>query len=242
MANKVYPDAACGARRAAARRHDDDGRRVRPVRHPREADPGDPRLRGQGPDRGLEQCRDRRRRARAAARNPADPQDDLVLCRREPAVRRSLSEGRTRPRIQPARHARRTHPRRRRRHSGVFHQDRGRHAGRRGQGAARIRRRDLCHGARHRRRSVDRPRLEGRPRRQPRLSQDRAQFQPGDGNRRAGHGGRGRASRRTRRDRPGPHPHAGNFRAAHRALPGLREAHRAAHGAAQRPARGQRPA
>ena len=50
-----------------------------------------------------------------------------------------------------------------------------------------------------------------------------------------GHGRRGRASRRTRRDRPGPHPHAGHLRAAHRALPGLREAHRAAHGAPSAP-------
>ena len=188
----------------------------------------------QGSDRRLEQCRDRRRRARPAARNPADPQDDLVLCRREPAVRRSLSEGRTRTRIQPAGHAGRAHPRRRRRHPGVFHEDRRRHAGRRGQGTARVRRRDLCHGARHRRRSGDRPRLEGRPRGQSRLSQDRAQFQSGDGDRRQGHGGRDRAPRRTRRDRPGPHPYAGNFRAAPRAPAALREAHRAAHGAEAR--------
>ena len=232
MANKVYPDAAaaldgllrdgmtimaggfglCGIPEKLILAIRDSGR--------------------EGPDRRLEQCRHRRRRARPAARNPPDPQDDLVLCRREPAVRRSLSEGRTRARIQPARHARRAHPRRRRRHSGVFHQDRGRHAGRRGQGTARIRRRDLCHGARHRRRPVDRPRLEGRPRRQPRLPQDRAQLQPGHGDRRQGDGGRGRAPRRTRRDRPRPHPHAGHFRAAHRALPALREAHRAAHGRA----------
>ena len=60
----------------------------------------------------------------AAARNPANPQDDLVLCRREQTVRRSLSEGRTRARVQPARHPGRTDPRRRRRHPGVLHQDR----------------------------------------------------------------------------------------------------------------------
>ena len=44
-------------------------------------------------------------------------------------------EGRARTRIQPAGHAGRAHPRRRRRHPGVFHQDRGRHPGRRGQGS-----------------------------------------------------------------------------------------------------------
>ena len=40
------------------------------------------------------------------------------------------------------------------------------------------------HGARHRRRPVDRARLEGRHRRQPRLSEDRAQLQSDDGDRR----------------------------------------------------------
>ena len=44
----------------------------------------------------------------------------------------------------------------------------------------------LRHGARHRRRSVDRARLEGRHRRQPRLSKDRAQLQSDDGDRRQG--------------------------------------------------------
>ena len=39
------------------------------------------------------------------------------------------------------------------------------------------------HGARHRRRPVDRARLEGRYRGQPRLSKDRAQFQSDDGDR-----------------------------------------------------------
>ena len=41
---------------------------------------------------------------------------------------------------------------------------------------------------------VDRPRLEGRHRGQPRLSQDRAQLQSDDGDRRQGHRRRGRAS------------------------------------------------
>ena len=55
---------------------------------------------------------------------------------------------------------------------------------RRGQGRARVRRRALRHGARHRRRPVDRACLEGRHRRQPRLSKDRAQLQSDDGDRR----------------------------------------------------------
>ena len=117
---------------------------------------------------------------------------------------------RGRGRVQPARHAGRADPRRRRRHPGLLHQDRRRHAGRRGQGAARVRRRDLRHGARHRRRSRDRQGLEGRPRGQPRLPQDRAQLQPdgGDGRqglRRRGRGAGGAPARstRTRSTRPG---------------------------------------
>ena len=62
---------------------------------------------------------------------------------------------------------------------------------------------------------VDRPRLEGRHRRQPRLPQDRAQLQSDDGDRRQGHGRRGRAPGRAGRDRSRPHPHAGHLRAAH---------------------------
>ena len=70
----------------------------------------------------------------------------------------------------------RAHPRRRRRHSGLLHQDRLRHQDRRRQGYAGLRRRTLRDGARPGRRSVDRPRLSRRHRGQPRLSQDRAQF------------------------------------------------------------------
>ena len=51
----------------------------------------------------------------------------------------------------------------------------------------------LHHGARHRRRSVDRARLDGRYRRQSRLSEDRAKFQSDDGDRRQSHRRRGRA-------------------------------------------------
>ena len=52
-----------------------------------------------------------------------------------------------------------------------------------GQGDARVRRRDLCDGARHLRRPRHRPRLYGRCRGQPRLSKDRAELQPDDGDR-----------------------------------------------------------
>ena len=46
----------------------------------------------------------------------------------------------------PAGHAGRAHPRRRRRHPGLLHQDRRRHAGRRGQGGPRVRRRAVRDG------------------------------------------------------------------------------------------------
>ena len=59
----------------------------------------------------------------------------------------ALSVGRAGAGIQSAGHPGRAHPRRRRGHSGLLHQDRRRHAGGRGQGGARVRRRDLCDGA-----------------------------------------------------------------------------------------------
>ena len=90
-----------------------------------------------------------------------DQEDDLVLCRREQGVRRSSICRRAGARVQPAGHAGRAHPRRRRRHPGLLHQDRRRHPGRRGQGDARVRRRELRDGARARRRPRDRPCLEG---------------------------------------------------------------------------------
>ena len=68
------------------------------------------------------------------------------LRRREQAVRPAIPLRRARARVQPARHARRAHPRRRRRHPGLLHQDRRRHADCRGQGGARLQRRDLRHG------------------------------------------------------------------------------------------------
>ena len=96
-------------------------------------------------------------------------------------VRPALSLGQARAGVQSAGHAGRAHPRRRRRHSRLLHPHRRRHDRRRGQGLARVRRRDLCDGARPRRRRLAGPRLEGRHRRQPRLPQDRAQFQSDDG-------------------------------------------------------------
>ena len=132
-------------------------------------------------------------------------------------------------RVQPAGHAGRAHPRRRRRHPGLLHQDRRRHPGRRRQGSERVRRREVRDGARPDRRPRDREGLEGRHRRQPRLPQDRAQLQPDDGDRRQGHGGRGRAAGGGRRARSRPHPHARHLRPAHRPGRHGREAHRTQH-------------
>ena len=61
---------------------------------------------------------------------------------------RQYLAGELRTRIHAAGHAGREAARRRRRHPGVFHQDRCRHPGGRRQGAARVRRRDLRDGAR----------------------------------------------------------------------------------------------
>ena len=191
-------------------------------------------FRRQEPHRGLQQCRRRRHRAEPAAGDAADQEDDLVLCRREQAVRPAIPGRRTGTRIQSAGHAGRAHPRRRRRHSGLLHQDRRRHADRRRQGSEGIRRREIPDGARPVRRSRHRPRLEGRYRRQPRLSQDRAQLQSDDGDRGEGHRRRGRASGAGRRDRSRPHPYARHFRQAHHRGRHRQEAHRAAHHAQAR--------
>ncbi len=112
---------------------------------------------------------------------------------------------------------------------GLLHQDRCRHADRRGQGGARVRWRALHHGARPVRRYLAGARLEGRYRGQSRLPQDRPQLQPDDGHGLAHDHRPGRASGRGRRDRPGPHPHARHLREAHGARRQSGEAHRAAH-------------
>ena len=57
----------------------------------------------------LQQCRRRRRRPRPAAGNPADQEDDRVLCGREQAVRPAVPRRRTGDRVQPAGHAGRAH-------------------------------------------------------------------------------------------------------------------------------------
>ena len=128
----------------------------------------DPRFRRQGPDRRLQQCRRRRHRPRPAAGDAADQEDDLVLRRREQGVRAAVPRRRAGARIQSAGHAGRAHARRRRRHPGLLHQDRRRHADRRGQGSEGVRRREVRPGARPVRRPRHRQGLEGRHRRQPR--------------------------------------------------------------------------
>ena len=92
--------------------------------------------------------------------------------------------GQTRPDADPARNAGGTHSRRRRRHSRLLHARRRRHGGGRRQGSPRIRRPPLSAETRAHRRLRARQSLEGRPARQSRLSQDRAQFQSHDGDRR----------------------------------------------------------
>ena len=160
---------------------------------------------------------------------------------REQNLRPAVSRQRARDRVQPAGHAGRTHPRRRRRRSGLLHPHRRRHPDRRRQGCARIRRPALCHGTRPGRRSVDRACLYGRHRRQSRLSQDRAQLQSGDGNRRQGDGRRGRAPGEARRDQSRSHHDAGHLRAAHHSRAERHETHRATHRPQAHRSRPRRP-
>ena len=68
-------------------------------------------------------------------------------------------------------------------------------------------------------------------RRQPRLSQDGAQLQPGDGNGRSRHGCGSRKPGRAGRDRSRSHSDARHLRRPDRACDGVRKADRAAHGA-----------
>ena len=181
---KVYPDAKAALAGLLKDGMLDHGRRLRPVRHPGNPDSGHPRIRREKPDRRLQQCRHRWRRPRPSARHQADQEDDLVLCGGEQDLCAAIPRRRARDRVQPARHAGGAHPRRGRRHPGLLHQDRRRHDDREGQGGTGVRRRALRHGARARRRPLDRARLEGRHRRQSGLPQDRAQLQSDDGHRR----------------------------------------------------------
>ncbi len=75
-----------------------------------------------------------------AARRQADPPDGLVVRRGEQGVRPAVPLRRARGRADPAGHPRRAAARRRLRHPGVLHRDRGRHAGRRGRAALAVRR------------------------------------------------------------------------------------------------------
>ena len=223
---KGLPRRQIGPRRHPEGRHDGDVGRLRPVRHRRDPVGRDPRLRREEPDGGVQQRRRRRHRAFPPARNPADQEDDLVLCRREQIVRPAIPRRRTGTRIQSAGHPGRAHPRRRRRHSGVLHQDRRRHPDRRRQGSEGIRRREVPDGARAVRRSRHRPRLDGRYRRQSGLPQDRAELQPDDGDGGEDHGRRGRASGAGGPDQPRSHPYARHLRQAHHPGRHRQQAHR----------------
>src|SRR3546814_15905873 len=86
----------------------------------------------------VEQCQHRRSRAEAAAPHASDPEDDLLLRRREQGVRAPVSRRRTRTRILPARFACRALPSRRGGYSGLLYPERRRHRGGRRQGTAGI--------------------------------------------------------------------------------------------------------
>jgi len=167
--------------RRPLRRRDPDGRRIRPVRHPREPDRGHPAQGNEGPDHHLEQLRHRRQGSGDPARERPSEEDDLQLRGREQDVRAPVFGEEAGGRAEPAGDAGRTDPRRRRGHPGVLHRDRLRHSRRRGQGDAGVRRPQVRSGARAARRLLDRQGVEGRPLRQPRLPEDDAQLQPDDG-------------------------------------------------------------
>ena len=80
----------------------------------------------------------------------------------------------------------------------------------------------------------DRARLDGRHRGQPRVPQDRAQFQSDDGDRRQDHRRRGRAPGAAGRAQSRSHHHAGRLRQTHRPRAERDQAHRAAHRAQAR--------
>ena len=186
-----------GGRRPADRR-----RRLRPLRHSRGPDRRPARFGREEPDGDLQQRRRGRLRSGQAAANAPDQEDDLVLCGREQGVRAPVPGRRTRAGIHAPGHAGREAARRRCRHPGFLHQDRRRHHRGRGQGAARVQRRDLRDGTRAVPRGGAGQGRRGRPLGQPALQPDGAQLQPGRGHGRQGLHRRGRAHRRHRRDRP----------------------------------------
>ena len=208
------------------------GRRwLRRLRDPVGADRRAARPRGRRPRSGVEQLRPRRLGPGTSARRRSDPPDGGVVRRGEQGVRPPVPRRRARGRAHPPGHPRRAAPGRRLGHPGVLHGHRRRHPGRRGrpalevrrprrrrdrlarQGGTALRRDRLRPGGGHRVRRRAGPRLEGRPARQPRLQQVRAQLQPAGRDGRPGHHRRGRAPRRTGRPGPRRDPHPRRVRA-----------------------------
>ncbi len=151
----------------------------------------------------------------------ADPQrsgeeGDLLVHRANPRLaaarpHRICRQGPDRSRTGAARHPGRAHARRRRRHPGLLYARRGRHRTRRGARNPRLPRPRIPVGRSAAARLRVHPRLEGGRRRQPPLPPLAAQFQPADGDGRAGHDRRGRgrhpAQRRHRPRRCAPPRH-----------------------------------
>ncbi len=224
-----------GDARSAPRRHHDCSRRLRPLRHSGEPDPGAGRQRRQGIDDRRQQRRRRRFRHGPAAQVPAGEESDRIVRRREQGVRAPGARGRARAQTDAARDARGEIARGRRRHSGLLHAHGSRHAARRRQGNALVRRQGVRARGGHPRRRVDRQGMEGRHRRQPGLPRDVAQFQSDDRDlRRCNRRGSGTAGG-CRRARPGLHSHAGHLRRSHRPGRTIREAHRIPHRGRTRP-------
>ena len=149
-----------------------------------EPDPGDPRVRMKNltvvsNNAGIDGV------GSAAARHPADQEDDLVLCRENKTFAQQYLAGELEIEFNPQ-GTLAEHPRRRHRIPAFFTAPAPARRSPRARRSA-VQRRTLRDGARSRRRPLHRARLEGRHRRQPRLSEDRAQLQSDDGHRRQGH-------------------------------------------------------
>ena len=171
--------------------------------------------RRQGPDDRRQQRRRRRFRHGTAAQDAPGEEGDRLLRRREQGVRAPGAGRRARAAADAAGHARREAARRRRGHPRLLHAHRVRHQARRRQGDDGLRRQGVRPRGGDPRRSVDRQGLEGRPVRQPRLSQDFAQFQSDDRDLRQGHRRRGRTAGRDRRARSRSDSHARDLRRSH---------------------------
>ena len=112
-------------------------------------------------------------------RKSPNQEADRELRGRQQNFREARAQQRNRDGTESAGHSRRTHARRRRRHSRIFHADRLRHDGRRRKGSARIQRPPARSRSRAARRFRVRESVEGRPLGQSRLPEDRAKFQSG---------------------------------------------------------------